>query len=119
MGNKAALHKAMLVIGETVETSLSTRGTDLRVMRVVVTNEQVLGKHLREFRLKERYDVVVSRLNRAGVELVPTERSTLQFGDILNLVGTSDAIEAVANLVGNAQHKLLQVQMLPVRNNFV
>ncbi|MCD8547664.1 MAG: putative transporter [Aeromonadaceae bacterium] len=114
VGNKAALHKAMLVIGETVETSLSTRGTDLRVMRVVVTNEQVLGKHLREFRLKERYDVVVSRLNRAGVELVPTERSTLQFGDILNLVGTPDAIEAVANLVGNAQHKLLQVQMLPV-----
>ncbi|WP_409421615.1 putative transporter [Pseudaeromonas sp. ZJS20] len=114
VGNKAALHKAMLVIGETVEISLSTRGTDLRVMRVVVTNEQVLGKHLREFRLKERYDVVVSRLNRAGVELVPTERSTLQFGDILNLVGTSDAIEAVANLVGNAQHKLLQVQMLPV-----
>ncbi|GAA4494260.1 putative transporter [Pseudaeromonas paramecii] len=114
VGNKAALHKAMLVIGETVETSLSTRGTDLRVMRVVVTNEQVLGKHLREFRLKERYDVVVSRLNRAGVELVPTDRSTLQFGDILNLVGTPDAIEAVANLVGNAQHKLLQVQMLPV-----
>lgn len=114
VGNKAALHKAMLVIGEVVETSLSTRGTDLRVMRVVVTNEQVLGKHLREFRLKERYDVVVSRLNRAGVELVPTERSTLQFGDILNLVGTPDAIEAVANLVGNAQHKLLQVQMLPV-----
>jgi putative transport protein len=38
------LHNARLVIGQEVDTSLSTRGTDMRVERVVVTNEQVLGK---------------------------------------------------------------------------
>lgn len=58
--------------------------------------------------------MVVSRLNRAGIELVPGSHSTLQFGDILNLVGRPQAIEAVADMVGNAQQKLQQVQMLPV-----
>ena len=110
VGQPDDLHNAQLVIGKEVDTSLSTRGTDMRVERVVVTNEHVLGKKIRDLQVKERYDVVISRLNRAGVELV----ASLQFGDILNLVGRPSSIDAVADMVGNAQQKLQQVQMLPV-----
>ena len=46
---------------------------------------------------------------RKGVEQIYR-----QFGDILNLVGRPSAIDAVANVLGNAQQKLQQVQMLPV-----
>ncbi|HFL4484395.1 TPA: putative transporter [Escherichia coli] len=114
VGQPADLHNAQLVIGQEVDTSLSTKGTDLRVERVVVTNENVLGKRIRDLHFKERYDVVISRLNRAGVELVASGDISLQFGDILNLVGRPPAIDAVANVLGNAQQKLQQVQMLPV-----
>ncbi|EIH4639217.1 putative transporter [Escherichia coli] len=114
VGQSADLHNAQLVIGQEVDTSLSTKGTDLRVERVVVTNENVLGKRIRDLHFKERYDVVISRLNRAGVELVASGDISLQFGDILNLVGRPSAIDAVANVLGNAQQKLQQVQMLPV-----
>ncbi|HFM4170189.1 TPA: putative transporter [Escherichia coli] len=114
VGQPADLHNAQLVIGQEVDTSLSTKGTDLRVERVVVTNENVLGKRIRDLHFKERYDVVISRLNRAGVELVASSDISLQFGDILNLVGRPSAIDAVANVLGNAQQKLQQVQMLPV-----
>ncbi|HAN8438079.1 TPA: putative transporter [Escherichia coli] len=114
VGQPADLHNAQLVIGQEVDTSLSTKGTDLRVERVVVTNEDVLGKRIRDLHFKERYDVVISRLNRAGVELVASGDISLQFGDILNLVGRPSAIDAVANVLGNAQQKLQQVQMLPV-----
>ncbi|HEM8046437.1 TPA: putative transporter [Citrobacter koseri] len=114
VGQPVDLHNAQLVIGQEVDTSLSTRGTDLRVERVVVTNEKVLGKRIRDLHFKERYDVVISRLNRAGVELVASSDASLQFGDILNMVGRPSSIDAVANVVGNAQQKLQQVQMLPV-----
>ncbi len=114
VGQPADLHNAQLVIGQEVDTSLSTKGTDLRVERVVVTNENVLGKRIRDLHFKERYDVVISRLNRAGVELVASSDISLQFGDILNLVGRPSAIDAVANVLGNAQQKLQQAQMLPV-----
>ncbi|HAT1571569.1 TPA: putative transporter [Kluyvera cryocrescens] len=114
VGEAADLHNAQLVIGKEVETSLSTRGTDMKVERVVVTNEKVLGKKIRDLHYKQRYDVVISRLNRAGVELVASSNASLQFGDILNLVGRPAAIEAVASDLGNAQQKLQQVQMLPV-----
>ncbi|EJS0670910.1 putative transporter [Shigella sonnei] len=114
VGQPADLHNAQLVIGQEVDTSLSTKDTDLRVERVVVTNENVLGKRIRDLHFKERYDVVISRLNRAGVELVASGDISLQFGDILNLVGRPSVIDAVANVLGNAQQKLQQVQMLPV-----
>ncbi len=114
VGRPEDLHNAQLVIGQEVATSLSTGGTDLKVERVVVTNEKVLGKKIRDLHVKQRYDVVISRLNRAGVELVASSSASLQFGDILNLVGRPEAIDAVAAELGNAQQKLQQVQMLPV-----
>ncbi len=114
VGRAEDLRNAQLVIGKEVSTSLSTRGTDLKVERVVVTNEKVLGKRIRDLHFKQRYDVVISRLNRAGVELVAGSNASLQFGDILNLVGRPEAIDAVAAELGNAEQKLQQVQMLPV-----
>ncbi|MFO6492866.1 putative transporter [Hafnia alvei] len=114
VGQKQDLENARLVIGDQVDTSLSTRGTALQVSRVVVTNEKVLGKKIRDLNLKQKYDVVISRLNRSGVELVASSNASLQFGDILNLVGRPESIDRVADIVGNAQQKLQQVQMLPV-----
>ena len=79
VGDVQHLHRVQLVLGELVQESLSTKGTDLRSVRVVVTHEQALGKKVRDIRQR---DVVVSRLNRAGVELVPTGDTILQFGDV-------------------------------------
>ena len=114
VGDRKSLNEARLGIGEEVNVSLSTKGTNLRSVRVVVTSDDVLNKKISELNLVETYDVVISRLNRSGIELVPSSSTTLQFGDILNLVGRQDAIGAVGAIVGNAEQKLQQVQMLPV-----
>ncbi|MGX2970628.1 putative transporter [Ursidibacter sp. B-7004-1] len=114
VGEKSVLNKMHLIIGEMVDTSVSTKGTHFRSERAVVTNEKVFGKKIRQLMLKGKYDVVISRLNRAGIELIPTGEMTLQFGDVLNLVGRQEDIEAVMAIIGNAQQKLQQVQMLPI-----
>lgn len=114
VGEPQALRSAQLVIGEEVAASLSTHGTDMRVERIVVTNVKVIGKRISDLALTQTYDVVISRLNRAGIELVPNAQTSLQFGDILNIVGMPDAIEVVEELMGNSKPKLQQVHMLPV-----
>ena len=108
------LHRAKMVVGSEVDESLSTQGTLLKSDRIVVTNEKVLGKKLSELDLKHNHHVMISRLNRAGVELVANKNSTLQFGDVLYIVGDADQINCVAKEFGNAAHKLNQVQMLPI-----
>ena len=114
VGEPATLHKMQLILGEEAHISLSTKGTMYRTERAVVTNEKVFGKQIRQLMLKGKYDVVISRLNRAGVELVPNGEMVLQFGDVLNLVGRQEDIEAVMSIIGNAKQKLQQVQMLPI-----
>lgn len=108
------LHAATMIIGAEVEESLSTKGTTIRNERIVVTNEKMLGQQLSDLNFKHQYHVVISRINRAGVELIPNRDSTLQFGDILTIVGDNSDIEHVASLLGNASSKLHHVQMLPV-----
>lgn len=114
VGRKSALRKMQLILGEEVSESTSTRGTVFRSVRAVVTNDQVFGKRLRQLNIETHYDVVISRLNRAGVELVPNGSMTLQFGDVVNLVGRQEDIQVVMAIVGNAEQKLQQVQMLPI-----
>ncbi|OOH91797.1 transporter [Pasteurellaceae bacterium 15-036681] len=114
VGEQATLHKMQLILGEEANISVSTKGTMYRNERAVVTNEKVFGKKIRQLMLKGKYDVVISRLNRAGVELVPNGEMSLQFGDVLTLVGRQEDIEAVMEIIGNAHQKLQQVQMLPI-----
>lgn len=115
VGNEHDLHQAGMLIGNVVkDVSLTTKGTELSVMRLVVTNDKVLNKKIAKLNLKKKYDVVISRINRGGVELIPNGATALQFGDVLNLVGKKSGIDGVAAIVGNAEHKLMQVQMLPI-----
>lgn len=113
-GDEEQLRRAVLIVGHEVAESLSTQGTVMKSERVVVTNEKVLGKRLGELGLISKYRVVVSRLNRAGVELVANRDSSLQFGDILNIVGDNRDVDFVGRLLGNVSAKLQQVLILPV-----
>lgn len=114
VGEKSVINKMKIIIGEESNISITTKGTIYRSERAVVTNEHVFGKKIRQLMLKGKYDVVISRLNRSGVELVPTGEMSLQFGDVLNLVGRQEDIKQVMAIIGNAQQKLQQVQMLPI-----
>lgn len=114
VGDPLNLRKMQRILGEEVDLPRQQFTGYLRAERVVVTNENVLGKKIRTLDIHAKYGVVISRLNRAGVELIPTPNTTLQFGDVLHIVGQSDIMESVANVIGNAQQKLQQVQMLPV-----
>lgn len=114
IGPAGELRDMQLMLGEISNENLTTKDTALRVERVVVTKTAVLGKSLTELKLTQREQVVISRLNRAGVELLPRGELALQFGDILNVVGSPEDIEAVAKLVGNSKRMLDHVQMIPV-----
>lgn len=114
VGNPEGLKKMHLIIGEEVDIPVASLSGEIRSERVVVTNEKVLGKQIRHLGIHQKYGVVISRLNRAGVELVPTAHTTLQFGDVLHMVGKTDILNQAISVIGNAKQKLLQVQMLPV-----
>ncbi|PTE15269.1 putative transporter [Pseudogemmobacter blasticus] len=109
-----ALHRATLIVGREVAESLSTKGTGFRSERVVVTSDEAVGSRIGDLLVQAQGHVVISRLHRAGVELVARPGSVLHFGDILNIVGPREEIERLGKLLGNVPSRLNQVQMLPI-----
>lgn len=101
-------------LGERVEVSLSTKGTDMTSAQVIVTESKVFGRKLGDLDLESKYDVVLSRFTRTDVELVPDDDLTLQFGDRLNVVGLKDSVEGVAKVLGDSRQKMQQVYPLPL-----
>ena len=81
-----------LIIGEEVDIPVASLSGEIRSERVVVTNEKYSENKFVILVFIKKYGVVISRLNRAGVELVPTAHTTLQFGDVLHMVGKTDIL---------------------------
>lgn len=110
VGPARALQAMRLVLGREVDQPVSTKGTRLTWVRLVVTANKVLGVKLRDLALLEGHDVTISRINRAGIELPPKADMKLAFGDIVTVVGMPDDIEAVKMLLGDERSRLDQVQ---------
>lgn len=115
VGPGPALRQARLLFGGEAEIGMTTtKGTDIRWERLVVTANPVLGKSIAEQNLKEAYGVVISRVNRAGIELAPNPALKLQFGDILTVIGRPEDIRHAAAVLGNSERRLQSVEMVPV-----
>ena len=74
--------------------------------KIVITKGNITGKRLRDLNLRALYGVSVTRVIRAGIELVARADLILQMGDRLQVVGTEEAINSVASVVGNKPAKL-------------
>lgn len=73
----------------------------LESQRIVITNHDINGKHLESLHLRNRYGVNVSRVYRAGIQLVATPDLTLRLGDRITVVGDKNSIQKVSKELGN------------------
>lgn len=74
--------------------------------RIVITRSEINGKRFADLRLRTKYGINITRVNRAGVDLIPYQGMELQLGDKVMVVGTEKAVEQVAALLGNSLRKL-------------
>ena len=74
--------------------------------RIVVTQPKINGKRFVDLRLRTKYGINITRVNRAGVDIIPHQGMELQLGDKVMVVGSEEAINEVAKLLGNSLKKL-------------
>ena len=74
--------------------------------RIVVTQPKINGKRFVDLRLRTKYGINIPRVNRAGVDIIPHQGMELQLGDKVMVVGSEEAINEVAKLLGNSLKKL-------------
>ena len=88
--------------------------TQLVSRRIIITKPEINGKKFSDLRLRTKYGINITRVNRAGIDLIPYQGMELQMGDRVMVVGNEDAIEQVANVLGNSLKKLREPQLLTI-----
>jgi putative transport protein len=82
--------------------------------RIIITKPELNGKRLGELKLRKLYGITITRINRAGVDLVAAPGLVLQLGDRVNVVGTEKAIASVEAVLGNSMKRLNEPNLIPI-----
>ncbi|MBQ8837933.1 MAG: putative transporter [Bacteroidales bacterium] len=82
--------------------------------KILVTKSEYNGIKLGSLRLRNSYGINITRVNRAGIDLLPSRSLRLQLGDKLTIVGESRAVENVAALMGNKAKELRNPNLLSI-----
>lgn len=80
--------------------------------RILVTKTEYNGAKLGSLHLHDAYQLNVTRVNRAGVDLIAKPGLRLQMGDRLTVVGKIDDIENLANKLGNSMKRLHEPNLI-------
>ena len=99
--------KSVLLLG--METSLPTdhkAQAHLVSRHVIVTKSELNGKRIGDLNVRATYHVSITRIRRAGIELLATRDLYLQLGDRMTVVGEERAVDKVEKLFGNSTKKL-------------
>lgn len=82
--------------------------------RILITRSSVNGKRFADLKLRTRFGINITRVNRAGVDLIPYQSMELQIGDRVMVVGTLKSIEKVEKVLGNSLKKLNQPNLITI-----
>lgn len=100
--------------GTLSEMDLTAKSGKLISRRVMVTNRDVFGKDLGSMKLRTRYNINITRVYRAGLELVASPQLRLQMGDKLTVVGDEKSMEKVIEQLGNSIKRLNEPNIIPI-----
>jgi len=93
-------------IGPVIEVDWAQQDQPLVSKRILVTNPKINGKSFGDMHFSSVYGVNVTRVTRHGMDIFASPSLPLQVGDRIMVVGPEDAVERVANKMGNSIKRL-------------
>lgn len=93
-------------IGPKIDVDFEQQDQPMVCKRVLITNPKINGKTLASMHFSSVHGVNVTRVTRHGMDLFASAGLPLQVGDKIMVVGPEDAVDRVANKMGNSTRRL-------------
>lgn len=110
---KSDVERVKTLFGHKEDVDWNKKGIDwnsidnqLISRKILVTKPELNGVKLGSLRLRNSYGINITRVTRAGIDLLPSRSLRLQLGDKLTIVGEERAIENVSARLGNQAKEL-------------
>ena len=92
--------------GRKISVEWEREDKNLISRRILITKPSINGKKFSDLRLRTKYGITITRVNRAGMDLIPYQGLELQVGDRVMVVGPAKSVAQVADVLGNSLKKL-------------
>ena len=106
VSSEADYEAIVAFIGPVIEVDWQQQDQPLVSKRILVTNPSINGKSFGQMHFSSVYGVNVTRVTRHGMDLFASPSLPLQVGDRIMVVGPEDAVDRVANKMGNSIKRL-------------
>ncbi|MGB3074071.1 MAG: TrkA C-terminal domain-containing protein, partial [Chitinophagales bacterium] len=81
---------------------------------LLVTRNSSVQKSIEQLNLEDQFGARITRVYRAGLEMLASPSLVLHYGDKIRVVADQKALEKIAKLVGNSEKRLLEPQLLSI-----
>ncbi len=82
--------------------------------RIIITKSEINGKTIGNLKLRNLYGINVTRVNRAGVDLIGDPKLELQLGDRLTVVGSKSSVAKIEVFLGNSLKRLRKPNLVSI-----
>ena len=112
---KTQLQHLKSLIGSYSKIDLKSAPESKLISRdIVVTRQEVTHKRIGHLPEIHQHDFTLTRLSRAGIEMVTNGNMYLQLGDTVKVVGTEQGVERITKALGNSVKKLDIPELAPI-----
>ncbi len=88
--------------------------TSMIVKPYTISKTDIVGKRLGELNIRSNYGVSITRVARAGVDLVANPNLVLQLGDALRIVGPENSVKKLRTVFGDSISGLNHPFLIPI-----
>ncbi|MEP7128858.1 MAG: putative transporter [Chitinophagales bacterium] len=81
---------------------------------LLVTRNSAVQKSIDQLNLEDQFGARITRVYRAGLEMLASPSLVLHYGDKIRVVADQKALEKIAKLIGNSEKRLLEPQLLSI-----
>ncbi len=114
VAGKNDLPEIFSLLGEESDYEWNITEHNLISRQILISKNELHGKTLAELNIRKNFEASITRVNRAGLDLVASPDLRLHIGDRVTIVGSEDAISHAEHLLGNSLKRLNQPNLIPI-----
>lgn len=115
VAHRNEMEQLKILVGSQSQIDLRSNSEGKLISRmIVVTRKEITHSRLGDIPELHQKDFTLTRLHRAGIDMVPNGNIILQLADTLKVVGTPEGVKIATAAVGNSLKKLEAPDLTPI-----
>ncbi|MFZ1704183.1 MAG: TrkA C-terminal domain-containing protein [Saprospiraceae bacterium] len=111
VGTEEELDNVQHVLGFVDPESLSFNRKEFDIVRIFVSNPEVVGRTISSLNLSEKYSALITRIRRGDMEMLAKSETVLEIGDRIRFVANREDIPEIQKLFGDSYHAASRIDI--------